>query len=538
MKPLALVVDDQPSNRKLMSKLLAARFQVVQAGSAEEARDRMNESMPDLLVLDLGLPGMSGLDFARHLKADKKTKDIPILAVTAYAMTDDQEKARRAGCDGYLSKPIDTRTFLDTAEKLIRRTERRARSLRVVVADDDPSARKALSDLLTKEGHAVSQAADGKEALDLLNTTSADVLVTDLLMPRLDGFQLCLEIRRSKKLRDLSILAYSATFSEPEEERLARRMGADRVVLKPAPPDLLLRTLRDLGEKNSSETREKPPEETVVLREYNQALVRKLESTLVKLHDLNEQLEKRVAERTRELEESRHEIELFSYSAAHDFKTPVRQILSFAQLLQKHLPEANADAAGYLEYIQRAAQHLKALTEYMLQLGRCSRQEIKRERVDLSGLAEKIVEEFRQREPNRAAGFRIEPGLSAQADPLLLEVALRNLLENAWKFTSRRADTRIEIGRAPTPGEDAFFVRDNGAGFDMTYQQNLFKPFKRLHTPADFPGTGMGLAIVQRVISRHGGHVWGEGAPDRGATFYFSLPKTPPPEDDRASASP
>jgi len=173
--------------------------------------------------------------------------------------------------------------------------------------------------------------------------------------------------------------------------------------------------------------------------------------------------------------------------------------------------------------VRAETQRMGTLVDDLLQLSRLSRTEMRRQPVDLSGIARTLAARLRESAPDRAVEFVIQPDLIAQGDAPLLEVALTNLLGNAFKFTGKRTQARIEFGRTDGAGGDAFFVRDNGAGFDMAYAKKLFGAFQRMHKTSDFPGTGIGLATVQRIVHRHGGRVWAEAAADRGATFYFTL---------------
>lgn len=239
---------------------------------------------------------------------------------------------------------------------------------------------------------------------------------------------------------------------------------------------------------------------------------------------LNVELEKRVAERTLELQESYQELEAFSYSVAHDLRSPLRVIDGFSRIILKD-HKGTLDAAGqdYFQRIQGSANRMSQLIDALLTLSNVMRTGITREEVDMSAAAAMIAEEFERSEPGRKASFAIAGGLKAKGDPSLLRLVLENLIGNAWKFTSKQEEARIEVGSQMEAGRTVFFVRDNGAGFDMQYADRLFNPFQRLHAETEFPGTGIGLATVQRVIQRHGGRIWAVGQKDRGATFYFTI---------------
>ncbi|HEX8978425.1 MAG TPA: PAS domain S-box protein [Parasulfuritortus sp.] len=240
-----------------------------------------------------------------------------------------------------------------------------------------------------------------------------------------------------------------------------------------------------------------------------------------RIRELNARLEQRTAE----LEAINQELEAFSYSVSHDLRAPLRAVDGFSQaLLEDYGGQLDATAHDYLARIRTGSQRMGRLIDDLLNLSRIVRTDLAPpQRVDLSDIAEGLASELRQRDPDRVVEFVIQPDLCVEGDSHLLQVALENLLGNAWKFTARRASARIEFGVQGDAENRVFFVRDNGAGFDMAYAGKLFGAFQRLHGTAEFPGTGIGLATVKRIIARHGGKVWAEGAVDEGATVYFTL---------------
>ncbi len=229
-------------------------------------------------------------------------------------------------------------------------------------------------------------------------------------------------------------------------------------------------------------------------------------------------------QRTNELSALNRELEAFSYSVSHDLRSPLRSMDGFSQaLLEDYGPQLDDTGRDYLQRIRNAAQRMGLLIDDLLQLSRVARADLEHTHVDFSKLSQEVVQELRQSEPDRAVDVVIAGGMTLDADPGLTRLALQNLIGNAWKFTSRKPQARIEVGSTQVDGQQAFFVRDNGAGFDMKYADKLFAPFQRLHSANEFAGTGIGLATVQRIVMRHGGRVWAEAEPDVGATFYFTM---------------
>ncbi len=241
---------------------------------------------------------------------------------------------------------------------------------------------------------------------------------------------------------------------------------------------------------------------------------------------LNEHLERRVAERTAALQAANQELEAFNYSASHDLRAPLRHIAGLSQLVVRRVDDLPEKAQEYLNKIITAASTMERIIDSLLKLSRVTRAGMNREIVDVSAMAQKVVEKLRQENSPRQLEFSIAPSLNAHADANLLLIVLNNLIGNAWKFTQKKAGAVIEFGVTHHQEEEAFFVRDNGAGFDMEFASKLFKPFQRLHSGEEFSGTGIGLATVNRIVTRHGGRIWAHGATDAGATFYFTLSST------------
>ena len=240
---------------------------------------------------------------------------------------------------------------------------------------------------------------------------------------------------------------------------------------------------------------------------------------------LNDELHERVVSRTEHLDAVTQELEALAYSITHDVRTPLRAIDGFSALVMQDEGERlSPEGVESLSRVRLAAQTLARLMDELMGLSNVARRELLRQTIDLSQLAAEVGAEVAAEEPSRAVELTVAPGVTADADPALLRLIMHELLGNAWKFTRRRDHAHVEVGALDANGERAFFVRDNGIGFDMSRAEHLFGVFQRMHPPDQFDGDGVGLAMVQRLVRRHGGRVWAEAAIDEGATFYFTLP--------------
>jgi signal transduction histidine kinase len=405
--------------------------------------------------------------------------------------------------------------------------------MNILIVDDNPTNLRLLRAMLESEDYRVIQASDGLEALATLEREKIDAIISDILMPRMDGYRFCLEVRKSEKHRTLPFIIYTSTYTSPGDEKVALDFGADKYLRKPAPARAIMDALQEsfTSCRLPATSAAQAPKELEVMKEYSEALIRKLEDKNEELTQarqeiakINEELENRVCERTAQLEETNTELEAFSRSVAHDLRNPLSVILGFARLLERECGGKLAEGeTKFLRKIADSAARMEALIVDLLKLSQGTRAALHRGRVDLSELARDIVHKLEEVSPLRRVEAVIAPGVIADADASLLRIALENLLGNAWKFTGKTERARIEFGVQRNGAETVCFVRDNGAGFDMAGAEKLFGAFQRLHSSAEFPGTGIGLTTVHRIIRRHGGRVWTESAPGQGATFYFTL---------------
>jgi two-component system NtrC family sensor kinase len=346
-----------------------------------------------------------------------------------------------------------------------------------------------------------------------------DCVLLDLLMPGIGGRETCLRLKSAPGMRDIPVLMLTAVDGH-EAMIQCLGAGADDYIFKSS--DFAVLRARVLAQIR----RRQFEEENRLIRE--QLLRAELESALArtaqKVAEARATLVQELEVANAELAAANAELDSFSYSVAHDLRSPLRSIDGFSLALMEDCADKLDDQGReYLGYIRESAQQMARLIDDMLALSRVTRSSLKLGQVDLSELARGVAARLRRSQPEREVEFGIEEGLVVVADANLLTIMLENLIGNAWKYSSKRTGARIEVGATEHDGVPAYFVRDNGAGFDMAYAAKLFGVFQRLHTSREFEGTGIGLATVQRIVRRHGGHVWAEGKVDEGATFTFTL---------------
>jgi light-regulated signal transduction histidine kinase (bacteriophytochrome) len=333
------------------------------------------------------------------------------------------------------------------------------------------------------------------------------VILLDVKMPDMDGFETAALIRERDKSRDTPIIFLTAADKTHTEAVRGYAVGAVDYMVKPVVPEFVrskVSVFVELAKK--SELLRRQAEQ---LREGEQA-ARELAETR--------------AELVRDLEHKNQELESFSYAVSHDLRAPLRRIEAFSRaVLESQEARLDPDGRRFVDRIQEASRQMSQLIDDVLHLSKVSRAELRQQEVDLSALASAILDRLRESDTKRVVETRVRPGVTVIGDGRLLRIALANLLENAWKFTAREPAGRIEFGMTTGAAEPTYFVRDNGAGFDMAHADRLFGPFQRLHLASEFPGSGIGLATVQRIIHRLGGRVWAEGLVGQGATFSFTV---------------
>jgi len=355
----------------------------------------------------------------------------------------------------------------------------------IMIVDDSPDALRVLTELLKEEGYEVRPVLLGRQAIKAAISTPPDLILLDVMMPDMDGYEVCRKLKASPETKDIPIIFLTALDLE-ENEETGFALGAVDYISKP----------------------------------IQIAIVRARVKTHIQLKLQRDQLELQ----TVELQALNSELESFGHSVSHDLKAPLHIIKMYGEMIQKTF-EREKDEQGYeeIQIILNACARTYRIIDDLLKLSTISRAELSQERVDLSALAETSFQEIRKSQPERTVEFICMPGLMTVADLNLIRIAIFDLLSNAWKYTSKHKTARIEFGAIQKGVALVFYVKDDGAGFDSENATELFAPFVRFHSESEFEGTGIGLSIVNRIIMRHGGQIWAESKPEKGATFWFTI---------------
>lgn len=471
------------------------------------------------------------------------------------------------------------------SEELMGRTDGNFfKGAEILIAEDSRTQAEQLSHYLSARGFAVTVATDGRQALKSALQRKPVMIITDVVMPEMDGYTLCKEVKSLPALRDVPVVLLTS-LSRPQDIVKGLECSADSFIRKPYDDkylasrveyiltnvelrkterlqvgvqlhfggqshfitaekqqilDLLISTYEGAVQINeeleikqrelqqAKETlEERVAERTAELAQTNRQLQIELaerKRAEEQIKRLNENLERRVAERTAQLAAANNELEAFSYSVSHDLRAPLRHINGFAgTLIEEHSAQLNPDAQLQLARIQESTQKMSRMINDLLNLARLDRQSIVQQITPLNLVVENVRRDLESETAGRNIDWRIGSLSSVDCDPGLIQQVFANLLSNAVKYTRRREKAVIEIGQSQAEGQLILFVRDNGAGFNAKYTNKLFGAFQRLHNEQEFEGTGVGLATVQRIIRKHGGRIWAEAEVDKGATFYFTL---------------
>ena len=489
------VVNDVPDQLDLLAQLLRrVSPRVCTAADGREGLDVARRERPDLVISDVMMPRGSGIELCRWLRADPQLSATSILLVSALRRDSESVlEGLRAGADDYLEAPYDPMILVAKVARMLERVRTEAHYRDIVEQAGDIIYTRDMAGRLTSINAAGARFL-GRPPEQLLGTHFGEALQ----LTNYEGVaQAALD-----NLRREGVWRYEAEVRDGA--------GRERWL------DFSLSLVRD---HDGRETGVRAIARDVTERKRAEAEIRRL----------NETLDRKIRERTRQLEEANKELEAFSYSVSHDLRAPLRFVSGFADLLRKRAaPALDETSLRYLRAITDSIKQAGDLIDDLLAFSRMGRVELRRGLLDMNQQVREVVQELRAEAGGRDVVWELEELPAACADPAMLKLVWRNLLANALKYTRVRERAVIEVGFALEEGADeiVFHVRDNGVGFDMRYGHKLFGVFQRLHSAAEFEGTGIGLANVRRIISRHGGRTWAEGAVDQGATFYFSLPRT------------
>ncbi|HEY6255059.1 MAG TPA: response regulator [Xanthobacteraceae bacterium] len=516
-----LLIDDSVTFREeLKAALEEASYRVLVAGTGEEGLHLAADLRPTAIVVDGVLPGIDGATVIRRIRLDAALRSLPCLLLTGSEDRSEEVRALDAGADAFVHKDDNTALILARLSAMLRSagaqiSRHDTASLlgpkKILAVDDSETHLQEIAETLRADGYEMVLARSGEEALQLLALQPVDCILLDLLMPGIGGQETCRRMKSAPGIRDIPIVMLTAV---DDRDAMIQGLGAgaDDYIAKSSDFKVLrARVLAQIRRKQFED-----------------------ENRLIREHLLRAELEAIEARTAREIAESRaslveqlesknEELESFSYSVAHDLRAPLRSIDGFGLiLLEDYADKLDDDGKQYLNYVRESAQQMARLIDDLLALSRVTRGEFQRSVINLGAIARSVAARLAQARPDHQVELVIAERLLAEGDEGLLTIVFENLLGNAWKFTSKCAGARIEVGVTDDEPR-VYFVRDNGAGFDMAYASKLFGMFQRLHTANEFEGTGIGLATVQKVVRRHGGRIWAEGAVGQGATFFFTL---------------
>ncbi|MHC1708762.1 MAG: response regulator [Bacteroidales bacterium] len=404
----------------------------------------------------------------------------------------------------------------------------------IMVVEDSHVEAIMLRQFLESNKLKIESFDNATDALNFAKTNLPTLIVSDIMMPGLSGYEFCSLIKADPVLKEVPVILLTA-LGDPLDIINGLQAGADNFITKPYDQQYLLSRIhyllanRDMRKAGAAEmilevmflgqkytiNSEKKQILDLLLSVYEDAVKKQDELVIVqsRLHALNE-----------ELIQKNDELEAFAYTVSHDLRNPLHAIKGFSEMLEEEfndvLPE---EGRQYLSMIQTASDSMGQIIEDLLEFSKSGRGDIDRKDTNLSEIAIAIMDDLQFRQPGRAATITVAPELRVFADPHLMHLVLSNLLGNAWKYTSKKELTEISLGKTGENQKAVFFVRDNGTGFDNSMAEVIFNPFERLHSSEDYPGTGVGLSSVKRIIERHGGRVWAESVPGEGSTFYFSI---------------
>lgn len=518
-----LIIDDSSTFRETLGSFLNANgYSVATAGSGEDGLREVVNLRPRAVIVDGMLPGIDGATVVRRMKQDASLRQTPCLLLTGSEDSGEELRALDAGADVYVRKEEPLEVIVARLAAVLRfsgdpspRTAASPSLLgpkKVLTVDDSPTYLEELGTHLREEGYEPVLARSGEEALELLEVQPVDCILLDLIMPGMSGYETCRRIKASATWKDIPLVILTAR--EGRDAMIEGiNTGADDYIAKSSDFEVLKARLRAQFRRKQSE------DENRAIRE--QQLSRNLEAA--EAHAALELAETR-AKLLTNLEQKNQELEAFSYSVSHDLRAPLRAIDGFSRiLLTEHSDRLDEEGKRLLIAILTNAIKMDELISALLNLSRMGRTEMQVARVDMKSLAESVMADLLAACPERKIEATVASLPEGRGDAILLRQVFNNLIGNAIKYSSHGEAAQIEVGCRSEAEENIYFVKDNGTGFDMRYANKLFGVFQRLHRTEDYEGNGVGLAIVQRIIHRHGGRVWAKAEPNKGAEFCFTL---------------
>jgi signal transduction histidine kinase len=455
----------------------------------------------------------------RRLRLDPQLRASPCLMLTAAGDAGAELGALDAGADASVRKSDDVELVVGRLAALLRDGQAAARGEplrpdRVLAIDDSPLYLSALGGLLRDEGYDVVLASSGEEGIDVLAAQEVDCILLDCMMPGIGGIETCRRIKGAPLIGDVPVIMLTM-LDGGDSVIEGLTAGADDYIAKSAGFEVINARIRSQIRRKRTEDDRRRIRERLLHGERRAVEAQAAREIAEARAEMAAQLERTSAE----LQAANRELEALSHSMSYGLRAPLRGITGFARALEEDLTSTlGEEHLDYLRRIQASAAGMGDLVDSLLELARIDDAPLEVQRVDVGPLVESLIECLA--EEDREVSVRVAPGLCVHGDPQLVRLLFANLLSNAWKFTSRTPGAAIEVG---TSAERTCFVRDNGIGFDAANADRLFLPFQRMHPGAEYAGLGVGLAIVRRVVERHGGRIWAESAVGAGATFYFTL---------------
>ena len=566
---ILLVEDSRTQAINLTNALQHEGWAVDWAATAEDALDRLNQSCPSLILLDYYLPGISGAELCRRIRMSIRARSIPILMLTADQTHEAELKGLESGADDFVPKSIDIEILLARVRALLGKSspqsdlsalpERRFRRARILTIDDSATYQEYLASELESEGYIVERAMNGGEGLERIMKDSFDCALVDLVMPDLDGIELCRQVRTTSRTLENPVALLMLTGQENKEDLTqALEAGADDFVGKSSDMVVIKGRIRALLRRKFCHEDNRRVADELKHKEV-ELLQARAEGELAQARAaLNTELERRVEERTAQLAAANQSLalqtqenEMFVYSVSHDLRSPLVNLQGFSKELgvilqelssllatspiteeirQTALALVDSDMPQSLRFIQAATIRLSGIIDALLRLSRVGRVEYHQHPLDMNALLSRLVESLSAELSERQVDLRVVDLPPCVGDSTAIEQLFANLIGNAMKYLDPSRNGVIEVGSLrPSAAADGglatctYFVKDNGLGIPAACKEKVFQAFQRLNTNAA-PGEGLGLAIVRRIAERHGGRVWVESVEGQGSAFFVSLP--------------